>query len=109
MATDTAPTHQPAGAIDALLHEERRYPPSPAFTAQANWNDPAMFERAAAAIGSATALLDHHLTCEQRQRRSRPGHHGLTAPRHGVDAQDHENHPRGWVADVHPVAYSWTP
>src|SRR5215469_2940198 len=36
------------GAIDALLQEDRRYPPSDAFKAQANWSDPAVYERAEA-------------------------------------------------------------
>src|SRR5215211_9157132 len=36
------------GGIDALLQEERRYPPSDEFKAQANWNDPAIYERAEA-------------------------------------------------------------
>ena len=50
-----ATTDQPAtgqarsdGAIDALLQEDRRYPPSPEFVAQANWNDPKIYERAEA-------------------------------------------------------------
>src|SRR6478672_11503476 len=47
MATDAA-VGQTGGAIDAFLHEERRYPPSPEFVAQANWNDPAIYERAEA-------------------------------------------------------------
>ena len=34
------------GAIDALLVEDRRYEPEPAFQTQANWNDPAIYERA---------------------------------------------------------------
>ncbi|MCC7105414.1 MAG: AMP-binding protein, partial [Chloroflexi bacterium] len=34
------------GAISALLVEERRYEPDPAFKAQANVNDPAIYERA---------------------------------------------------------------
>ena len=47
MATDAA-IGQTGGAIDAFLQEERRYPPSPEFVAQANWNDPAIYERAEA-------------------------------------------------------------
>ncbi|MBI3966038.1 MAG: AMP-binding protein, partial [Chloroflexi bacterium] len=43
MTTD-AP--QPAATLSALLQEDRRYPPSEAFVAQANWNDPAIYERA---------------------------------------------------------------
>ena len=34
--------------IDALLQENRQFPPSDAFRAQANLNDPAIYERAAA-------------------------------------------------------------
>ncbi len=47
MATEAAST-QGSGEIAALLQEERRYPPSPAFAAQANWGDPAIYERAKA-------------------------------------------------------------
>jgi acetyl-CoA synthetase len=36
------------GAFDALLQEDRRYEPSPEFRAQANVNDPSIYERAAA-------------------------------------------------------------
>ena len=36
------------GEIDALLQEDRRYPPSEQFKTQANWNDPAIYERAEA-------------------------------------------------------------
>jgi acetyl-CoA synthetase len=32
--------------IDALLQEDRRYPPSEAFKAQANWSDPSIYDRA---------------------------------------------------------------
>ncbi|GAB4246507.1 MAG: acetate--CoA ligase [Acidobacteriota bacterium] len=35
------------GTIEALLKEERRFPPPEEFAAQANWNDPALYERAA--------------------------------------------------------------
>ena len=35
-----------AGTISALLQEERRYPPSPEFAAQANANDPEIYARA---------------------------------------------------------------
>src|SRR5438552_18039658 len=35
-------------AIEALLQEDRTFPPSPEFVAQANANDPAIYERAAA-------------------------------------------------------------
>jgi acetyl-CoA synthetase len=41
---DAAPEGQ--GAISALLTEDRRYPPDPAFVAQANVNDPGIYERA---------------------------------------------------------------
>ncbi|MFB3903292.1 MAG: acetate--CoA ligase [Acidobacteriota bacterium] len=34
------------GSIDTLLHEERRYAPSPEFRAVARWSDPAVYERA---------------------------------------------------------------
>jgi acetyl-CoA synthetase len=44
-----ATTQQPAGgAIDALLQEDRRYPPSDEFKAQANWSDPNVYKRAEA-------------------------------------------------------------
>src|SRR6266702_5402572 len=36
------------GEIDALLQEDRRYPPSEEFKTQANWNDQAIYERAEA-------------------------------------------------------------
>src|SRR5438094_4583001 len=36
------------GSIEALLQEDRRYPPSEEFKAQANWNDPAIYDRAEA-------------------------------------------------------------
>ncbi|MDQ6671206.1 MAG: AMP-binding protein, partial [Chloroflexota bacterium] len=36
------------GHIDALLQEDRRYPPSDDFKANANWNDPRIYERAEA-------------------------------------------------------------
>jgi acetyl-CoA synthetase len=35
-----------SGTLSALLHEERRYPPSDEFKKNANWNDPAIYERA---------------------------------------------------------------
>lgn len=38
---------QPTGAFEALLQEERRYPPPEAFRAQANVRDPAVYEEAA--------------------------------------------------------------
>ena len=41
-------TTEPAAHIDALLQEERRYPPSPEFKAQANWSDPEIYKRATA-------------------------------------------------------------
>src|ERR1044071_6966114 len=39
---------RPGGEIDALLQEDRRYPPTDEFRAQANWNDPGVYDRAAA-------------------------------------------------------------
>ncbi len=36
------------GSIDALLQEDRRYAPSDEFKAQANWNDPSVYQRAEA-------------------------------------------------------------
>jgi hypothetical protein len=45
MATEAA-QGTTAAAIDAYLQEERRYPPSPEFVQQANWNDPTIYERA---------------------------------------------------------------
>ena len=41
------PMVEPAGSIDALLQEERSFPPPPAFAAAANLSDPAIYERAA--------------------------------------------------------------
>ena len=38
---------EPAGSIDALLQEERSFPPPPAFAAAANLSDPAIYDRAA--------------------------------------------------------------
>src|SRR5260370_1194638 len=35
-----------AGPIDALPRGDRRYPPSAEFKAQANWNDPSIYQRA---------------------------------------------------------------
>src|ERR687886_1765624 len=37
-----------AGTLSALLQEDRRYPPTEEFKAQANWNDPAIYQRAEA-------------------------------------------------------------
>ena len=34
------------GTISALLKEDRRFPPSEAFTSQAHWSDPAIYEQA---------------------------------------------------------------
>jgi acetyl-CoA synthetase len=48
MTTETAQTQPRTGPIDAQLHEDRRYPPSPKFMAQANWTDPAIYDRAEA-------------------------------------------------------------
>jgi acetyl-CoA synthetase len=45
MATEAA-QGTAAAAIDAYLQEQRRYPPSPEFVQQANWNDPTVYERA---------------------------------------------------------------
>ncbi len=36
-----------AGELDALLHEDRRFPPPGVFTGQANCNDPEIYDRAA--------------------------------------------------------------
>src|ERR1700687_4177024 len=36
------------GSIDPLLQEDRRYPPSDEFKAQANWNDPRIYQTAEA-------------------------------------------------------------
>src|SRR5258708_4424124 len=36
------------GSIDALLQEDRRYPPSEEFKVQANWNDPSIYQQAEA-------------------------------------------------------------
>ncbi len=44
MADDT---HASSSAIDALLSEHRQFPPSAAFSAAANVNDPGVYERAA--------------------------------------------------------------
>src|SRR5579864_8058342 len=43
MATTQEPS---AGTLSALLQEDRRYPPSDDFKANANWNDPKIYERA---------------------------------------------------------------
>jgi acetyl-CoA synthetase len=50
MATTQPETGQASvdGGIGALLQEDRRYPPSEEFKAQANWNDPSVYERAEA-------------------------------------------------------------
>src|ERR671936_437828 len=45
MATQAQSSTQSSGIIDALLQEERRYPPTPDFAAQANWNDPEQDKR----------------------------------------------------------------
>ena len=44
---EVRPMVEPAGSIDALLQEERSFPPPPAFAAAANIADPAIYERAA--------------------------------------------------------------
>ena len=41
-----SPQDPSSGIIETLLHEERRYAPSPEFAAQANINDPSVYERA---------------------------------------------------------------
>ncbi|HET9493961.1 MAG TPA: acetate--CoA ligase [Chloroflexia bacterium] len=41
-----SPQDPSSGIIETLLHEERRYAPSPEFVAQANINDPSVYERA---------------------------------------------------------------
>jgi acetyl-CoA synthetase len=41
------PSDDKAGTIETLLHEERRYVPSPEFVAQANISDPDVYRRAA--------------------------------------------------------------
>src|SRR5918912_97016 len=47
--TESAAGQSPAGGqIDALLQEDRRYPPTAEFAAQANWNDPGIYQRAEA-------------------------------------------------------------
>src|SRR5919198_3457995 len=46
--TESAAGQSPSGQIDALLQEDRRYPPPPEFVAQANWNDPSIYQRAEA-------------------------------------------------------------
>jgi acetyl-CoA synthetase len=48
MTTDAVPAPTATGAIDALLHEKRWYPPSTEFAAQANWRDPGIYEQASA-------------------------------------------------------------
>jgi acetyl-CoA synthetase len=50
MATTPQVTSQVStdGGFDALLQEDRRYPPSDEFKAQANWNDPGIYDRAEA-------------------------------------------------------------
>src|SRR5689334_19087032 len=48
MSTTPDAASQGQGAISALLQEDRRYPPSDEFRSQANWNDPAIYERAKA-------------------------------------------------------------
>jgi acetyl-CoA synthetase len=48
MSTPPGAAADGQGAISALLQEDRRYPPSPDFVAQANLNDPAIYERAKA-------------------------------------------------------------
>ncbi len=47
MATEAA-SAQTSGELAALLQEERRFPPSPEFKAQANWSDPSIYEKAKA-------------------------------------------------------------
>ena len=42
------PEASSTGQIDALLQEDRRYPPSDEFKAQANWSDPSIYARAEA-------------------------------------------------------------
>jgi acetyl-CoA synthetase len=39
-------TMENSGTIDALLQEDRRYDPTDEFKRQANWNDPAVYDRA---------------------------------------------------------------
>jgi hypothetical protein len=39
-----------SGAFEALLQEERRYPPPSAFQAQASSGDPAVYQKAASEL-----------------------------------------------------------
>src|SRR2546423_15524752 len=44
--TDPAARGAASGAIDALLQEDRRYPPTEDFKAAANWSEPSIYQKA---------------------------------------------------------------
>ena len=61
------------GAFDALLDEQRRFPPSEAFKANAVISDPGIYERAAADRDLDTAVLRRSLDAF-RSDRTRSAH-----------------------------------
>src|SRR3981081_4620786 len=73
------------GHIDALLQEDRRYPPTDEFKAQANWNDPSIYQRAEADPEAFWAEQAQAIDCFTPGTRSwsgtRPGPSGSSAPR----------------------------
>src|SRR5205823_10324169 len=47
-ATEPVSSSDASGMLSALLQEDRRYTPTDEFKSPANWNDPAIYERAEA-------------------------------------------------------------
>ncbi len=49
------------GTIEALLHEERRFPPGEAFRAQAHWNDKGIYDKAGSDLESFWAEMSESI------------------------------------------------
>ena len=65
MTTTPDAASQGQGAISALLQEDRRYPPSDEFRANANLNDPAIYEKAKADPEAFWARFANELECQR--------------------------------------------
>ena len=56
----------PTGTIEGLMFESRRYPPDPAFSANANANDPGIYQRASADPDGFWASIAEELDWDQK-------------------------------------------
>ncbi|HVB65026.1 MAG TPA: acetate--CoA ligase [Nitrolancea sp.] len=56
----------PTGTIEGLMCESRRYPPDPAFSANANANDPGIYQRASADPDGFWASIAEELDWDQK-------------------------------------------